>query len=95
MSKGRVTRGDRRLLEIAHDPKLHAADRAVALTQYAKGKRTLPRDLAALRRRLIVELADAAGAAWGVVQIANRLDIDHARVCRLLAQERGLASVAS
>lgn len=93
-ANGRVTRGDRRLLEVAHDDGLPAGDRAVALTKYAKGKRTLPRNLAALRRRLIVELAAEIGQG-GVVGVAELLDVDHARISRLIAQERRLSNVAS
>lgn len=85
MAKGAAAkRADLRLLAIAHDPDQPDDVRAAALTDYARSKRTLSAELARLRRQLIATMAHAGQVRQAV--IARRLEIDHARVSRLLAQ---------
>jgi len=84
MAKGSKTKGELRLLAIARDVAQPVADRAIALTDYARSRRTLPADLAALRRDLIADLARGQAQA----DIARLLEVDHARISRLLSQTR-------
>jgi len=79
-------KGELRLLAIAQDPEQPADVRVVALTDYARSRRTLSAAQAALRRQLLATLAHA-----GQVQaaLARLIDVDHARVSRLLSRAEG------
>lgn len=85
MARGRktTTKDERRLLAIAQDPGQPDEDRAVALTDYARSKRTLPADLAALRRQLLATLERAGRIR---ADLARSIKVDHSRITRLLAQ---------